>query len=90
MVDNRPLETDEQRRARLFSELLENIEKQVAIDLKLKEDMEYLFNMNKKSLISEVMRDRIDTIRELYIEAESLQAEGRAVFHQLFGIHFED
>jgi hypothetical protein len=90
MADNRPMENDEQRRARLFNELLENIEKQVAIDLKLKEDMEYLFNMNKKSLISEVMRDRIDTIRELYIEAESLQAEGRAVFHQLFGTHFED
>ena len=89
MTDNKGFETDEQRRGRLFSALLENIEKQVAIDLKLKENMEYLFNITTKSAISEGMRDKVNTIRELYIDAESLQAEGRAIFHRLFGTDFE-
>ena len=89
MADNRQMETDEERRGRLSNALLENIEKQVAIDLKLKENMEYLFNISTKSIISEGMQDKVNTIRELYIEAESVQAEGRAIFHQLFGTEFE-
>ena len=89
MADDKPVETEEQRRARLFNALLENIEKQVAIDLKLKENMEYLFNITTKSTTSDSMQEKVNTIRELYIEAESLQAEGRAVFHRLFGTEFE-
>ena len=89
MADDKPVETEEQRRARLFNALLENIEKQVDIDLKLKENMEYLFNITTKSTTSDSMQEKVNTIRELYIEAESLQAEGRAVFHRLFGTEFE-
>jgi len=89
MTDKKPVETDEQRRARLFNSLLENIEKQLEIDLKLKENMEYLFNITTKSIINEGMQEKVNTIRELYIEAESLQAEGRAIFHRLFGTEFE-
>ena len=89
MTDNKPVETDEQRRARLFNALLENIEKQVDIDLKLKENMEYLFSITTKSTTSDSIEEKINAIRELYIEAESLQGEGRAVFHRLFGTEFE-
>ena len=89
MTDKKPVETDEQRRARLFNSLLENIEKQLEIDLKLKENMEYLFNITTKSIINEGMQEKVNTIRELYIDAESLQAEGRAIFHRLFGTEFE-
>jgi len=89
MTDKKPVETDEQRRARLFNSLLENIEKQLEIDLKLKENMEYLFNITTKNIINEGMQEKVNTIRELYIEAESLQAEGRAIFHRLFGTEFE-
>ena len=90
MADKRPVENDEQRRVRLFNELLENIEKQVAIDLKLKENMEYLFKYSTKSTGNKAIQDRVNAIRELYIEAESLQGEGRAIFHRLFGTEFED
>ena len=90
MADKKPVETDEQRRGRLFNELLENIEKQLSIDQKLKEDMEYLFNVSTNSKISKTMLERIGTIRELYIEAESLQGEGRAIFHSLFGTEHGD
>jgi hypothetical protein len=89
MTDKEPDETGKQRRARLFNTLLENIEKQVEIDLKLKENMEYLFSHSTKSTINESMQENVETIRELYIEAESLQGEGRAIFHQLFGTEFE-
>jgi len=89
MKDKKPVETDEQRRARLFNALLENIEKQVAIDLKLKDNMEYLFKITTKSTMSEGMLEKVNTIRELYIEAESLQGEGRAIFHRLFGTEHE-
>ncbi len=90
MKDKKPIETDEQRRGRLFNALLENIEQQVAIDLKLKENMEYLFNTSTKSTISEGMLEKINAIRELYIDAESLQGEGRAIFHRLFGTEHGD
>lgn len=90
MTDKKPVETDVERRGRLFNALLENIEKQVAIDLKLKENMEYLFKASSKSTISEGMPEKVDSIRELYIEAESLQGEGRAIFHRLFGTELEN
>jgi hypothetical protein len=89
VADKKPVENQEQRRARLFNELLENIEKQVAIDLKLKDNMEYLFKYSKDSSKNKAVQDKIDGIRELYVEAESLQGEGRAIFHRLFGTEFE-
>ena len=89
MVDKKPIETDKQRRTRLFNALLENIEKQVEIDLKLKENMEYLSDIATKSTISDTMQEKVNAIRELYIETESLQGEGRAIFHRLFGTEFE-
>lgn len=90
MADKGPKETDAQRRARLFNELLENIDRQLDIDRKLKEHMEYLFNNAAKSAAGERTPARVADIRDLYIEAESLQAEGRAIFHRLFGTHLED
>ncbi|HEY97923.1 MAG TPA: hypothetical protein G4O16_07060 [Dehalococcoidia bacterium] len=90
MADKKPVENEDQRRRKLFNELLENIEKQVTIDLKLKENMEYLFKYSTNSSRSKVVEDKVEDIRELYIEAESLQGEGRAIFHRLFGTEFED
>ena len=89
MADRAPIENEEHR-ARLFSELLVNIDRQLEIDAKLKENMEYLFDNTTKSAKSDRMQVRVTNIRDLYIEAESLQAEGRAIFHQLFGTDFED
>ena len=39
MADKKPVETDKQRRRRLFNALLENIDRQLDIDQKLKENM---------------------------------------------------
>jgi len=90
MADKKPVETDKQRRRRLFNALLENIDRQLDIDQKLKENMEILFNYTSKSTISDTMQEKVNAIRELYIETESLQGEGRAIFHRLFGTEFED
>ncbi len=90
MADKKPIETNEQRRRRLFKALLENIDRQLDIDQKLKENMEILFNYTSKSTISDTMQEKVIAIRELYIETESLQGEGRAIFHRLFGTEFED
>lgn len=90
MADKKPIETNEQRRRRLFKALLENIDRQLDIDQKLKENMEILFNYTSKSTTSDTMQEKVIAIRELYIETESLQGEGRAIFHRLFGTEFED
>jgi hypothetical protein len=90
MADKKPIETGKQRRVRLFNALLENIDRQLDIDQKLKENMEILFNYTSKSTTSDTMQEKVIAIRELYIETESLQGEGRAIFHRLFGTKFED
>ena len=78
-----------QGRKELFDELLENIDKQIETDGKLKEMMEALKVLVSKGSKSQLVSDKVINIRNLYIEAEILQAEGRAIFHQLFGTEFE-
>jgi hypothetical protein len=78
-----------QSRKVLFDRLLGNINKQIETDVELKELMESLKIIVSKSTKSSVFSDKVLEIRNMYIEAEILQAEGRAVFHQLFGTEFE-
>ena len=78
-----------QGRKELFDELLENIDKQIETDGKLKEMMEALKVLVSKGSKSQLVSDKVIDIRNLYVEAEILQAEGRAIFHQLFGTEFE-
>ena len=89
MADKGHIEGDEPQRARLFNDLLQNIDRQLEIDRKLKEHMEFLFDNTPAGAGGEHALARVTDIRNLYIEAESLQAEGRAVFHRLFGTEFE-
>jgi arginine/lysine/ornithine decarboxylase len=80
---------NEENQNELFSRLLGNIDKQIEMDTKLKDKMESLFTHVSKSTKSRTIEDTVLEIRNMYIEAEILQAEGRAVFHQLFGTKFE-
>lgn len=89
MAHDKPVESAKQYRERLFKELLENITRQLEMDVELKEIMELLFKEVSKSTKKRQLRDKIDTIKNLFIEAESVQAEGRAIFHRLFGTDYE-
>ncbi len=79
----------EQNRNEFFNRLLENIDKQIEMDTKLKEKMETLFTHVSKSTKNSPIEDKVLEIRNMYVEDEILQAEGRAIFHRLFGTEFE-
>ena len=89
MEDETRPEKELQHRGRLFNELLENINRQLETDTKLKENMELLFRDTSISSKNHQMREKVEAIKSLYIEAEELQAEGRAIFHRLFGTELE-
>jgi hypothetical protein len=89
MEDETKQESEEQRRARLFNELLENVARQLEMDIELKDIMDLLFKESTKSTKSSGVEAKVEAVKELFIEAESVQAEGRAIFHQLFGTDFE-
>ena len=79
----------EQKRDELFGKLLDNIDKQIDRDTKLRNKMESLFTHVSKSTKSTLIEEHVLEIRNMYVEAEILQAEGRAIFHRLFGTEFE-
>jgi len=59
------------------------------MDTQLKEKMETLFTHVSKSTKNSPIEDKVLEIRNMYVEDEILQAEGRAIFHRLFGTEFE-
>ena len=79
----------EENEEELFNRLLENIDRQIETDTKLKELMELLFENISKSTKNKLIEEKVLIIRNLYVDAEVLQAEGRAIFHRLFGTEFE-
>jgi len=79
----------EQNRDELFNRLLENIDRQLEIDTKLKGEMELLSENISKSTKDKLIEEKVLEIRNVYVDAEILQAEGRAIFHRLFGTEFE-
>jgi hypothetical protein len=78
-----------QSRKALFDELVANIDEQIVMDMKLKELMEALKILVTKRSKEQSISDAVLEIRDMYVEAEALQAEGRAIFHRLFGTEFE-
>ena len=89
MGDENRQENNKQNDGRLFNELLDNINRQLEVDTKLKENMELLFSQSSISSKNHQIREKVETLKSLYIEAEELQAEGRSIFHRLFGTEFE-
>jgi hypothetical protein len=73
----------------LLNELLENINQQLSLDMKLKSTMESFIKGSSRRKRAGLLEDKANIIRDCYIEAESLQAEGRAIFHRLFGTEGE-
>jgi hypothetical protein len=73
----------------LLNELIENINRQLALDMKLKETMESFIKGSSGRKRAGLLEEKANIVRDCYIEAESLQAEGRAIFHQLFGTEYE-
>ena len=81
------MENAEQKSSeQLWKELLESINKQLDINARLKETLEPVVASSSKSRGSGLTEEIANEIKELVIEAESLQAEEKAVFHQLFGV----
>ena len=79
----------ERKRDELFNQLLVNIDKQIEMDSQIKIIMESLFDDISKSTKSHLVEGKVLEIRNMYVDAEILQAEGRAIFHRLFGTEFE-
>ena len=84
------MESDEQKSSEeLLKELLESIDKQLDINTKLKEILEPFVVSSSRSGGLSLTDEIANEIKDLVIEAESLQAEEKAVFHQLFGVDTE-
>ena len=70
----------------LLEEMLEYIKKQLDMDAKLKDILESFASSSSVSRGIDLTEESANNFRDLYIEAEALQAEGRAIFHELFGV----
>jgi hypothetical protein len=70
----------------LLEEMLEYLNKQLDVDTKLKDILESVVSSSSVSKGIDLTEESASNFRDLYIEAEALQAEGRAIFHELFGV----
>ena len=77
---------DQKSSEQLWKELLESINKQLDINTKLKEIIEPVAAPSSRSGGLSITEEMANEIKELVIESESLQAEEKAAFHQLFGV----
>jgi hypothetical protein len=78
--------TEQRSEEQLWQELLESIKKQIDVNTKLKEILTPVAASSSKRKGSSLTEETANEIKDLVIEAESLQAEGKAAFHQLFGV----
>ena len=69
----------------LWRELLEGVKNQLDINKRLEEVIEPILTSQDIGVLRP-NEETVNTVKELFIEAESLQAGERAVFHQLFGL----
>lgn len=81
--------SEKKSQEQLLVELLENIKKQLDLDMKIKGTLESFIKDSSRRKRAGLLEEKANIIRDCYIEAESIQAEGRAVFHQLFGTEYE-
>ena len=79
-------DAEEKSNEELLKELLESINKELDISTRLKEILEPIVASSSRSGGPGLTGKIASEIKELVIEAESLQAEGKAAFHQLFGV----
>jgi hypothetical protein len=86
MENNAHAENEPKSSEQLLEEMLEYLKKQLDMDMKLKDILESV--VSSSSIIKRISltEESANNFRDLYIEAEALQAEGRAIFHELFGV----
>jgi len=77
--------TAEKSNEQLLQELLEGINKQLELNLRLKEILGPLMQVSSKKKSLDIVGEIADQVKDLFIQSESLQAEERVVFHQMFG-----
>ena len=80
---------EEKSNEELWKEFLESINKQLDINTKLKEILEPVLGSSSKSGGPNLTEEMANEIKDLVIEAASLQAGEKAIFHQLFGVDTE-
>jgi deoxyhypusine synthase len=78
--------TGQKSEGQLWEELLESVNKQLDVNMKLKEALEPVVAASSKRKRTGLKEEITERIKDLVVEAESLQAEEKAVFHQLFGV----
>jgi len=78
--------TEQKSEEQLWKELLESIDKQLDVNMKLKETLGPVVAASSKRKGTSLTEEIVNQIKDLIIEAESLHAEEKAVFHQLFGV----
>ena len=86
MENNKHAENKPRNSEQLAKEMLEYLKKQLDMDMKLKEILESVVSSSSRSKGINLTEESANNFRDLYIEAEALQAEGRAIFHELFGV----
>ena len=74
----------------LLGEMLAGVAKQQEINKRLRAILESLIKVSAAGKVPELTGEKANIIKELFIEAEALQAEERAAFHQLFGFADDD
>ena len=84
MEDMEEKDVGQKSAQQLAKELLEVLNKQLETHTQLKETVESLVTAlaRGKEVVSN--EEMVDKVKDLFIDAEALQAEERAIFHQLF------
>ena len=70
----------------LWREFLDTINKQLELNTELKDIVENITKASSQKKASDLTEERVDKIRDLFIEMESSLGEERAIYHSLFGI----
>lgn len=89
MENNKGNNSGQKRTGQLLNELLESINRQLDVNAKLKGILERAVAVASRKREPRLTEEIISEIKDAVIEAQSLQAEERAVFHQLFGVEDE-
>ena len=81
------MDNEEQiERDELWKQFLDIINKQLEVNTELKDIVENITKASSQKKASDLTEERVDKIRDLFIEMESSLGEERAIYHSLFGI----
>ena len=70
----------------LWREFLDTINKQLELNTELKDIVENITKASSQKKASDLTEERVNKIRDLFIEMESSLGEELAIYHSLFGI----